>query len=169
MHKKLNDIKNTGFNVPKDYFNSLEETVFNKIKTEDIFADIENPGFKMPENYLNDMEDKVLRTIKTEQPKVISLTSRRNLLYMSGVAAAVVLLFSLYINKGGSINNTELTPAMVESYIINQDISSYELAALLTEDELSNINLDIMDEAFSDEDMEDYLIENINIEDLIEQ
>jgi hypothetical protein len=58
---------------------------------------------------------------------------------------------------------------MVESYIINQDISSYEIASLLTEEELLNINSDILDETFNNQDMENYLLENVNFQDLIEQ
>lgn len=168
MSKKLNDIKNTGFKVPKDYFDTIEDTVFNILKAEDSLHKIDNPGFTMPENYLDNIEAKVFENIESKDAKVIPLFSKRNLLYASGIAAAIVILFSVFMKNEVALDQ-DLDYDMVKNYIIDQDVSSYELAALLTEEELSSINLDIMDEAFSDEDMEDYLLENINIEDIIEQ
>lgn len=168
MSNKLNDIKNTGFKTPKDYFDTVEDAVFSKLKTEDITDNIEDTGFKLPDNYLNTIEDKVFTKLESKDTKVISIFSKRNLLYISSVAAAIVILFSVLMKKEITLDQ-DLDYDMVKNYIIDQDVSSYELAALLTEEELSSINSEIMAEAFSDEDMEDYLIENINIEDIIEQ
>ncbi|VAV84789.1 hypothetical protein MNBD_BACTEROID02-476 [hydrothermal vent metagenome] len=169
MQKDLNNIKNTGFKVPKDYFNTLEDTILSKIKAESILKNIDSPGFEMPNGYLDTLEDTVFNTLpKKENSKVISLFSKKNLIYISGVAAAIVIMFGFFWNNTNA-SEMELDYEMVESYLIDQNISSYEIASLLTEEELSNIDSEIMNEAFNDEGMEDYLLENVNFEDIIEQ
>jgi hypothetical protein len=169
MQKDLNNIKNTGFKVPKDYFNTLEDTILSKIKAESILKDIDSPGFEMPNGYLDTLEDTVFNTLpKKENSKVISLFSKKNLIYITGVAAAIVIMFSFFWNNTNA-SEMELDYEMVESYLIDQNISSFEFASLLTEEELLNINSEIMDEAYNDESMEDYLLENVNFEDIIEQ
>ncbi len=169
MLKNLNNIKNTGFKVPKDYFNSLEDNISSKIKVESILKDIDNPGFEMPNGYLDTLEDTVFNKLpKKKKPKVISLFSKKNLIYISGVAAAIVIMFGFFWNNPNTAE-MKLDYEMVESYLIDQNISSFEIASLLTEEELLNINSEIMDEAYNDESMEDYLLENVNFEDIIEQ
>jgi hypothetical protein len=169
MQKDLNNIKNTGFKVPKDYFNTLEDIILNNIKVNSVLKGVDNPGFEMPDGYLNTLEDNFFNTLpKEENPKVISLFSKRNLIYISGVAAAIVIMLGFFWNNANT-SALDLDYEMVEAYIINQDISSYEIASLLTEEELLNINSDILDETFNDQDMEDYLLENVNFQDLIEQ
>ena len=169
MNKKLKDIKQTGFKTPKDYFSTLEDAVLDQIKTDDLLKGMESTGYSLPEGYLSSVEDNVFNKLDSNKDvKVVSLLSRRNLLYMSGVAAAIVILFSVFI-KNEVNTNEELDYDMVENYIMQQDISSYELAALLTEEELESINSEVMDEAFTDDEMETYLLENVNIEEIIEQ
>jgi hypothetical protein len=169
MKQDLNNIKNTGFKVPKDCFNTLEDNILSKIKIDSALKDIGSLGFEIPDGYLNTLEDNFFNTLpKEENPKVISLFSKRNLIYISGVAAAIVIMLGLFWNNTNTLE-LELDYEMVESYIINQDISSYEIASLLTEEELLNINSDILDETFNNQDMENYLLENVNFQDLIEQ
>jgi hypothetical protein len=169
MNKDLKNIKTTGFKVPKDYFNTLEDNILDKVKDDTILKDIKNPGFEIPNNYFNSVEDTIFNKLHSkESPKVISLFNKRNIIYLSGVAAAIVIMFGIFMNTGNS-TNMALDYEVVETYIIDQNISSYEIASLLTEEELLNINSEIMDEVFNDESMEDYLLENVNFEDIIEQ
>jgi hypothetical protein len=169
MKQDLNNIQNTGFKVPKDYFNTLEDTILSKIKIDSVLKGVDKPGFEMPDGYLNTLEDNFFNTLpKEENPKVISLFSKKNLIYISGVAAAIVIMLGFFWNNTNA-SKMELDYEMVESYLIDQNISSYEIASLLTEEELSNIDSEIMNEAYNDESMEDYLLENVNFEDIIEQ
>jgi len=166
MSDKLN-IKNSGFKVPKDYFESLEDQVLSKIKAEQSLGQAKQPGFTLPDDYMSSLEDKVFNTINEQDRKVISLFTRRNVLYISGIAAAIVILFGIFM-KGGSVE-FEMDAEMAETYLMEQDLSTYELAALLTEEDITSLDEDIMSEAFTDNEMEDYLLENVNLEDIIEQ
>ncbi|NND25055.1 MAG: hypothetical protein HKO00_03425 [Flavobacteriaceae bacterium] len=167
---KLKHIKDPGFKAPKGYFENLDALILERVNTESIKTQIDVPGFDMPEDYFETFEDRVFEKLNTDNKdvKVISLFSKRKLLYVSGIAAALVLMFSIFINQDEQSLN-DLDYELVEDYILEQNISSYELAALLTEDELSEVNSEIMGEAFGDEALEDYIIENIDLEHIIEQ
>lgn len=169
MKLDLNNIKNTGFKTPDNYFNTVEDSIMNAIKHENsLKANIES-GFKTPDDYFNTVEDAIINKIDTEnKPKVISLFSKRNLIYVSSVAAAILLYFNLsFFDKDTSLDTLDFQS--VENYILDQGMDSYEIAALLTEDELSNINFEILDNTFNIEFLEDYLLENIEIENILEQ
>lgn len=169
MQLNLNNIKNTGFKTPDNYFNAVENNIMNAIKQESNLNLSKETGFKTPNNYFDSIEDAVINKIETKTTsKVIPLFSKRNLIYASSIAAAILIMFSIYLNKDNDISE-EIEYEIVENYILNQGISSYDIASLLTEEELSNINFEIMDEAFNNEDIEDYLLENANLEDIIEQ
>ncbi len=167
MNKKFN-IKNTGFKAPKAYFDTLEDKILNKINEDTSFEHIKESGFKLPDGYLSSVEDAVLNTVNEQDNKVISLLSRRNLLYVSGIAAAIVIMFGIFM-KNDTISEPLIDAEMAETYLMNQDISSYELASLLTEEDIVSLDEEIMNEAFTDDEMEDYLLENVNLEDIIEQ
>ena len=159
---KLHNIKETGFKVPKDYFDSVEDNVFHAIKLKELS---EESGFKTPDNYFDTIEDAILSKVsEKENTKVISIFNRRNLIYASGIAAAVLLLLnlSLFEKKTGW---EDIEAETVENYIINENIGSYEIAALLIDEELNeNTFTDI---EFSDEAIETYILENATVEDLI--
>lgn len=164
--KHLNNIKKTGFKTPKDYFTNLEEHVLNSVKLNDSLKN-KDSGFTKPESYLNNLEEIVFDKLNDENksPKVINLFSAQNIFYLTGIAAALLIFFSVYFN---SETITELDYQLVDEYII-EDIDTYELASLLTDEEIENINSEIYTETFIDENMEDYIIQNVDIEDIIEQ
>ncbi len=169
MKTNLNNITKTGFKTPDNYFNTVEDNIMNAIQQENNPNISKKTGFKTPDDYFNTLEDVIINKLnKKDNSKVIKLFSRRNLIYASSLAAAVLLLFNLSIFDK-KITFDSLDQQTVENYILDEGIDSYELAALLTEDELSNVNFEIMGEAFNDEDMEDYLLENVNLEDILVQ
>lgn len=168
MMKKIKDIERSGFGIPEHYMEGVEDAVFARIAEEKIRSLVSNPGFTVPDGYLNSLEDKVVTKIKDE-PKVISMFSRRNLYYISGVAASIILIFGIFTFTGGSKDEEALDPMLVEQYLIDQDIDTYDLASLLTEEDIEQMDLDIMESAFEDDSLEDYLLENVNLEEIIDQ
>jgi len=166
MNKDFKHTKQTGFKTPNDYFNNLEDAVFDKLNAKSNLDSIDNPGFGVPNDYFSTIESKVMDAIKNDEKevKVVSLLSRRNLLYMSGVAAAVVLMFSIFITKD-TVTFDSIDTELVESYISTQNINSSDLAALWNETEFSDFAFDEYE--LLDETVEDYILENSNIEDLL--
>ncbi|AJR03471.1 hypothetical protein [Siansivirga zeaxanthinifaciens] len=159
---KSYNIKHSGFKVPDNYFETLEDQLFSEIKLKNT---IDDAGFKIPENYLSNLENAIISKVKEEKTgKVITLFNRKKLIYISGVAAAVLLLFTLTFNsKSNNWNNLDFE--MVENYMITEDIlDSYEIASLLPEEDLIESNFIQID--FNEENIENYLLNNLDIEDL---
>ena len=67
------------------------------------------------------------------------------------------------------MNLETLDDEMVESYIIDEGIDTYELAALLTEEELTTLDTEIFTNTFTDDSLEDYLLENADMESILDQ
>jgi len=170
MSDKLKHIKQTGFTTPDNYFNNLEDRVFEKMNVKSDLDSIINSGFNVPQDYFSTVEDSVFNklNVEKEEVKVVPLFSKRNLLYFSGIAASVILMLSIFIKETDTISE-ELDYDLVAEYIMEQNVNSYEIASLLTTEELNTIDGEIMLDAFSNDDMELYLIDNANLEDIIEQ
>ncbi len=165
MKQNLNNIKKTGFKTPENYFDSLEDQIMNTIKTNHTLGNIEDTGFKIPNEYIDNVEDAVFSKLRLEEKtKVVSLFSKRNLMYVSGLAATMLIFFSIFMNSNEETIET-IDIELVENYIIDEDIDSYEIAALLTNEDLSEDFL--VESNIMDESLETYILENISIEDLL--
>lgn len=158
MSDKLKNIKNTGFNVPANYFDGIEDSVLSQIK----LKSIEGTGFKVPEGYFESLEDTVISKIhKKDSTKVINLFSRRNLLYVSSIAAALLLLFNLTDLNNKNISFENLETAMLETYV-NEYIDSYDMASLFVEEEITVENF--IEHNLSEENMENYILNHVDME-----
>jgi uncharacterized membrane protein YvbJ len=96
--------------------------------------------------------------------KVISLFNKKSIIYVTSIAAAVLLLFNLSVfEKTPSFD--KLDTETVENYFLNENISSYEIAAVLSDEELNDaISIDFN---FDEENIEAYLLEHADIETLM--
>ena len=168
MSKSLNDINEPGFKSPEGYFENFEDALFARIKTEELRQSVADHGHKLPEDYFDSVEDRVIQRIEPSHSKVISLFNKKQLYYVSGVAAAIIILIAVFLNKGESADGT-LDYETVENYIIEQDVSAYEIASLLTEEEIEAIELEFISEDMTDETLEDYLLNTTELEEIIEQ
>lgn len=167
MNKKdLHNIKDTGFKTPNNYFDAIEDRIFSKLNAESKLSTIKESGYRVPDGYLDTVEDVVLSKVEPEESKVISLFTRTNLLYATSIAAALVLLFSVFIKDEEPI---AIDSEMVELYLEEQNLSSYELAELLNEVELLDEDFNVIEEQINESELESYLLDNVNIEDIIEQ
>lgn len=162
-NKNLQHIKSAGFKTPANYFESFDENVFNKLNSKNQLNSIKETGFKVPDNYFESFNETSLNSnFRGKESKVISLFSKRNFIYASSIAAAIVVLFfNLSIFEiSPSFDNLETET--VENYIIDENISSYEIAALLTDAEIEEDI--IIEHSFSEDNIEAYLLENADIE-----
>lgn len=157
---KLHTIKNSGFKVPDNYFDSLEDSIMDQFN---LSKKIAETGFKTPDSYFDTIEEKIMSRVDHE-PKVVQLFSKQNLVYVAGIAAALVLMFSIIVNRN-QLTFDDLETTSIENYLFEEDINTYELASLLTDDEL--ITDDFIDSEMPSEALQEYLIQNATIEDLI--
>ncbi|WP_158848384.1 hypothetical protein [Algibacter sp. L1A34] len=159
---KIHNITNSGLKAPKDYFDNLEDRFMAEIKLNEVARD---SGFKAPEGYFDSLENSILNKVSEQKTtKVIPLFNRKNLLYISSIAAAVLLLFNLSIFEKQT-NWDSLDIDTVENYILDENVGSYEIATLLLVDDISEEDFEYLE--FTDEAMEGYFLENASMEDLI--
>jgi len=150
-----------GFNTPKNYFEDFEDRLFSKISEESLPKE---SGFTIPEGYFEQLDLAILKNIEplVKETKVIPLFSKRTLAYAITIAACAVLVFSL-VNTNNTVNNLDtIEISSIESYIEdgNLSIDSYDIASLLVDEDLNSISFE--SELISEENLEDYLLENID-------
>ncbi|UMB54783.1 hypothetical protein MKD41_04755 [Lutibacter sp. A64] len=176
--------KNHGFNVPKAYFNTVEDGVMaqlyaSKIKVNKTIYKTPNGYFNtienvtvaklkaqtlknnatetIPKDYFETIEDQVLSKIKTTS-KVRTLKKVSKFAIPIAIAASFLLIFILR-NTENTITFDNLATSEIEEFI-NNDMLHYDaesLAAIFPEVSLDDINYT---ETISDTDVVDYLSEN---------
>lgn len=165
----------SGFTAPDGYFDHVEESITNTIASQEeeksMLDHKISSGFGTPESYFESLEEKILQKATKEAPKgkVISIISKRNLLYISGIAAMIAIIISVSINKGNTgltdINTLEL--AEIQEYFAegNVELSNEDIASLLDEEtnyadvfEEKEISEEELLEYLSEEDLEDDII-----------
>ena len=160
--QKLENIKQSGFKVPKNYFESFDDLLLNELKLKEA---CKNHGFKVPNNYFNSVENNILNTIKeTENPKVIKLITWQKLSYIAAVAASLIIMFNVIVDKGTfDINNIET--ASIENYILNEELDTNDMATLFNEVDISAMSL--TNNNISSETLETYVLDNLEIDELL--
>ena len=129
-------------------------------------SSVETSGHKIPDQYMESFDEKLLSKISdNDDPKIVQFISWKNTAYTSAVAASLILMFNVFFNSTDKLSFDAIETTSIENYLSETDFSSYELASLLTEDEL-NSNA-FSDTFISESSIEDYLLENASIEDLI--
>ena len=163
-NNNINKIKSTGFKIPDGYLESFEESLLNKLNNESKLSAVKTSGFKKPDNYFITLEESIVQKLsQKKETKIIKLSSRRILFYLSGFAATILLLFNLSIfdNKPSF---DDLETETVENYILDENINSYDIAALLSDEQIEEI---IIDHSLNEDNIEEYLIGNADIEALM--
>jgi hypothetical protein len=144
----------SGFKIPDNYFKTLEETIETRLYLEEF----KSSGFKVPKDYLTDFE--VNLENKTKQTKVISIFRRKNLMWATSVAAAVLLLFTLSTPRNTQSIDT-LESQALENYLVDE--MSYNEFETLTVD----INVSETDFITINENNLETYIDNLDVDDLI--
>ncbi|WP_299114491.1 hypothetical protein [uncultured Winogradskyella sp.] len=163
---KLHNINSTGFKAPKDYFESFDQKLMQRLEEDTSIKGITATGFNVPKDYFDTVEAKIIDKVNEEnKTKVISLFSRKNMYYVSGIAASLLLFFAIFINTN---NTEELSIEMVENYFIDSDLDTYDLAELLTEADVLEEDFTLVETNYSEENLEEYLLENADIEAILE-
>lgn len=163
--EKLHNIKSNGFKTPENYFDSIEDKFFERLKFEENIEGVNDSGFTAPEGYFDTLEDKILS--KLEDKPVVKLNSRKTLYYIAGIAASLLLLFAIFLNNNDTTQ--ELSAEMVETYFENSDLDSYELAELLVNADILEEDFTIVETEYKEENLESYLLENTDIETILQQ
>ena len=118
-------------------------------------------GFMASEAYFESFADRLMLQLPVREVKVVPLYKRRPV-WLTSAAAALVLSLSLVFTQKESAPDNDT----IENYIVYQSgISSYDLIQNLNQEEISELEKSVLDDAISDEDVDRYLIdENISLD-----
>ncbi len=163
---KLHNNKSSGFKTPNQYFESFEDKLFERLNQKESIKGIESTGYKVPKDFFDSIEDNIFDKLKTENKPVISLQSRKTFYYITGIAASLLLLFAIFINTEKS--EESLSIEMVETYLENRDLNSYEIAQLLYDTDLLEDDFTIINTPYEEDNLESYLLDNSDIETILE-
>lgn len=166
-NQKLPDDKFSGFKVPEHYLETFDETLLNRLKGIDTLKEVQKSGFQVPDAYFATFDNKITEAISSEKEvKVISLNSWKKVAYISGIAASIIFMVSLFIPKEEKLSMSNLETTMIVDYIVEEDFTNEDFVSLLTEDVTLN---NFMDSHLIDSNLEDYIIDNISIEDYLNE
>lgn len=168
LHKK-----SSGFKVPEGYFENFESHLLTRLpfktETKNISTTKIGSGFKIPEEYFANLENKIYQKIKEVKPKrkMVFLITRKNIIYLSGVAAMIAIVISLSTITKSKLNFGDITITDAYTYFNDENIEldNIEIATLLENDvsyadmlEKEIINNDTILDYLSTEDLDEEII-----------
>lgn len=160
---KLHKTQNGPFKVPENYFDELEERVMDLAKLK---SKVSDSGFQIPENYLEHFEVKTHANKNKPAPEVISLFNRKVIISTISIAASVLILMNLSIFQKNAVTFGDIDSQTLETYLLNQEDNLQWETLVSDYDALSS---SILEEVVNDDQLEDYLLNATDIEDLIQQ
>lgn len=158
----------SGFKTPETYFEGFEERLFGKISEENF---PKSAGHKVPDGYFKNMEDRFLRAANnSEKPaKVIPLFAKKYFGYAAALAACLIIGFTIFNTKADNSGLDSLQLAAIDTYIEdgNLNLDLYDLTSYIDDEDITDLNLD--DHQFSETTLENYILENVDEEILINE
>lgn len=165
-NKNLYNIQSAGFKTPESYFESVDNAILSKLEISKNLEDVHTNGFNVPDNYFETFDAKVLDSLtKDDSTTVISFFSRKNVVYISGIAASLVLAFTLLFSNSNDLTFENLETASIEGYLIDEDLTAYDIAPYLNAYDMNSDSF--VETTINDATIEDYLLQNSDVEHLI--
>lgn len=191
LHKKIpilseELLKKNGFEIPENYFETIEDGVLAKLKTAKFPTKIKLNAFNTPEKYFNTVEDIIITKLKAEaihgkrstsipekyfdtleetvltkikdEAKIISLKRKlTKFIAPIAIAASLLLLFILK-NDTPKITFNSLDSTEIEDWIYNGsvDIDALSIVSMYPEIELDS---EMLSTSISDNEVLEYLNE----------
>ena len=105
-----------------------------------------NSGFKTPENYFENFSESILAKIGQEEKPVISIFQRKRNWFLAAAAILILGIMIPFLNKPAESQNID--DATMENYLAQSNISQYELANMLDNEDIDALEKELaMDES----------------------
>ena len=120
------------FKIPKGYFNTIEDAVFEKLSEENL---LQNEGYEIPDNYFDTVEDAVFEKLNLPTKKEVKvLYLRNNIFKYAAVVAFIFMIGYFFSNKKTNFN--DLAVSDIENYL-DENIDNLDLNSFT-----DNLNID---------------------------
>ncbi len=117
------------------------------------------------------MEVQVIKTVTaSEKPaKVIQLFPKKYFGYAAAIAASLIIGFAIFNTNSDNSNLDSLQLAAIDTYIEdgNLNLDLYDLTSYIDDEDITDLNLD--NHQFSETTLENYILENVDEETLINE
>ena len=157
------DFKTTGFKTPEDYFGDLEGQLTTRMDAEKL---PKSTGFKVPKDYFSQVGDSIgsIGSTTKKQTKVIPLFLKKYSGYAAAIAVILIIAVGFFNTKHETSSLDSIQISLIDKYIddgnLNMDL--YDLMTYLESSEIPII--DFENPYFTDTDLENYLMENMDEE-----
>ena len=119
------------FQVPKGYFNILEEKLLKKTK-----INYNAYGYNIPKDYFNKLEKKIIKKTYKISKRKNNKKLKGSLLALTGIAVSISLFYNILLSeKPIIIEKEEVFEDFVESYYL-EDLNTYEILSMLDENNI---------------------------------
>jgi len=165
--KSLHNIKSSGFKTPEQYMEKFDDLLLTKLNTNVSLRDNKSSGFNVPDDYFETFDEKLMKGLSNDKEvKVLPLWSSNRLVFVSGIAATILLMISLFNLYSPVPTFGNLETSAIEDYIVQEDISRENIASLVTD----NLTMDnFMDSHLIDSNLEEYILNNASVEDYLNE
>ncbi len=166
-YKMMDDKSNKlGFKTPNGYLESMEQQLLDRLNEIDI---PQEHGLSVPKNYFENLEDRFVSLAIDKKPirKVVPLYARNWVPFISGIAACLVagfFIWELYTYDSEILAATEISAYIENGTLL---VGSQDLAQLLTEEDIDELALETT--FTTDENLENYLLDNIDESNLFQE
>ena len=154
--------KNNPFKTPEGYFEEFDGKLLDKLAQRKSIIPSKD-GFGIPEGYFDTLNKNIREKLDASEVKVIPLKSYKKYYYAAASVAAIALaVFGLTRNASEDIGFEDLASTEIETYFEDNELglSTYDIAEVLPVDQLEIS--DILTGQFDEENMLDYLNENLD-------
>lgn len=154
-----------GFKIPKGYFENFEENLSFKMQEENF---PKSDAFKVPGNYFETLDERIISKVNStkNETKIIPIYFKKSFQYAAAIAACLLIaLLAIPSINNSNPNFESLSEASILEYIDddNLELNLQDFAGTMDESTLSYIN----QELFSEENLESYLLDDVDEEFLI--
>ena len=161
--------KKTGFSIPSNYFNNLEDVIATKLSEENFTK--EN-NFEVPDTYFSNLEDTILAKVSSLEKEIKVISFKEKVLKMIPIAAAASIVLFIGLNSFVFKTTKELTLDSlsdddIEFWFDSSSLTTNEITLVL-KDEILEEN-DFYFSTIEDETIEDYIHDSMNYKDLLNE
>ena len=161
--------KQQPFGVPSGYFESFQDTLDARMAEERLREHVKDHGFAVPQGYFDNFKVSIQKEAGKGDGKVISLFSKQTIITVAAIAARILLVLSIFKNnpKQQDFALEDISTYTLETYLESDAVAftNDELTAYL-DDEVLNISVDSFDGEITNDELENYFLENLESTDL---
>lgn len=147
------------FKIPKGYFETVEDAVFEKLSQSNL---LNKEGFEIPKGYFETVEDTVFEKLNLSTKKEVNVLSLQyRILKYAAVAVIILMVGSQFFNKTNHIDKLAIND--IEHYL-DENAETFDINTIT--ENFDSDELDLLHD-FNTDDIYNQL-DNVNIEAILD-